>query len=244
MGHCYYCQQEKTLIEAHILPRKFYIKDSSSNYQGIDKNGNYKIWQCGFYDKNILCGNCDNILGQYDNEAYKLLLNIDTKKQKTLWNGVKAYHYTKDEFNYEKIRKFFISLIWRASISKSGFNGVVDLGKYENIALDILKGNIVNDNLFKVIVFTEDKPNDFTNVHYIMKARIETQIVYAVYFTQFVAYIIPHYKELRSNTFKIFNMLALNQNDFVIAESLVLADTKRNFLTKTFSKGIQSRRKK
>lgn len=244
MGYCYYCQQEKTLIDAHILPRKFYIKDSSGSYQGVHTDGTYKIWQCGFYDKNILCGDCDNILGQYDKEAYRLLLDIDTKKQRTTWNKIRAYHYTKEEFDYEKIRKFFISLIWRAAISKGGFNRIVDLGKYENIALEILKGNMENDNLFKVIVFTEDKPNDFTNVHYIMKTRIERQIAYAVYFTQFVAYIIPHYKKFNPDTFKIFNMLTLNPNDFVIAESLVLANTKRNFLTKTFSKGIQSKIKK
>lgn len=191
-----------------------------------------------------MCGDCDNILGQYDNEAYKLLLNIDTKTQKTEWNGVKAYHYKKEEFDYKKIRKFFIALIWRASISKGGFNGVVDLGRYENIALEILKGNIENENLFKVIVLTEDRPNNFTNVHYIMKTRIETQIAYTVYFAQFVAYIIPNYKRPNSRTFEIFDKLALSASDFIIAESSILADTKRNFLIKTFSKGIKASRKK
>ncbi len=243
MGYCNYCKLDKDLIKAHVLPRRFYIKDSSGVYQGIHKDGTYKNWQCGFYDKEILCGNCDNILGQYDNEAYKLLLNIDTKKQKIEWNGIKAYHYKKEEFNYEKIRKFFIALIWRASISKGGFNGVVDLGRYEDIALEILKGNIENENLFKVIVLTEDKPNDFTNVHYIMKTRIETQIAYAIYFAQFVAYIIPNYKRLTSRTFEIFDKLALSASDFVIAESSILADTKRNFLIKTFSEGINASRK-
>lgn len=244
MGYCYYCKQEKDLIRAHVLPRKFYIKDSSGVYQGIHKDGTYKNWQCGFYDRGILCGNCDNILGHYDNEAYKLLLNIDTKKQKTDWNGIRAYHYKKEEFDYEKIRKFFIALIWRASISKKGFNGVVNLGKYEDIALEIIKGNIENDNLFKVIVLTEDKPNNFTNVHYIMKTRIETQITYAVYFAQFVAYIIPNYKKPNSRVFQIFDKLALNASDFIIAESSILADTKRKFLLTTFSKGIQASRKK
>lgn len=244
MGYCNYCKQDKDLIKAHVLPRRFYIKDSSGVYQGIHKDGTYKNWQCGFYDKDILCGDCDNILGQYDNEAYKLLLNIDTKIQKTEWNGIKAYHYKKEEFDYEKIRKFFIALIWRASISKGGFNGVVDLGKYEDIALEILKGNIENENLFKVIVLIEDRPNDFTNVHYIMKTRIETQIAYAVYFAQFVAYIIPNYKRPNSRTFEIFDKLALSASDFIIAESSILADTKRNFLIKTFSKGIKASRKK
>lgn len=244
MGYCHYCKQEKDLIRAHVLPRKFYIKDSSGVYQGIHKDGTYKNWQCGFYDRGILCGNCDNILGHYDNEAYKLLLNIDTKKQKTDWNGIRAYYYKKEEFDYEKIRKFFIALIWRASISKKGFNGVVNLGKYEDIALEIIKGNIENDNLFKVIVLTEDKPNNFTNVHYIMKTRIETQITYAVYFAQFVAYIIPNYKKPNSRVFQIFDKLALNASYFIIAESSILADTKRKFLLTTFSKGIQASRKK
>ncbi len=243
MGYCYYCKQDKDLIKAHVLPRNFYIKDSSGVYQGIHKNGTYKNWQCGFYDKEILCGDCDNILGQYDKEAYKLLLNIDTKKQKTEWNGIKVYHYKKEEFDYDKIRKFFIALIWRASISKCGFNGVVNLGKYEDIALEILKGNKENENLFKVIVLSEDKPNDFTNVHYIMKTRIETQIAYAVYFAQFVAYIIPNYKRPNTRTFEIFNKLALSTSDFIIAESPIVADAKRKFLIKTFSEGIRASRK-
>lgn len=245
MGYCHYCQQQKNLIEAHILPRKFYIKntnDPKANFQGIHKDGSYKIWQCGFFDKNILCADCDGkILALYDNEAYNLLLDIDSKKQIEEWNGIKVYRYQKGEFDYEKIRKFFISLIWRASISQETINNSINLGQYEDIALDLLKDNIQDDNLFKVIVCSEETPNDFTNVHYIMKTRYDRSIAYAVYFSKFVAYIIPGFKSSLSSNFREFNRLAINPNEFVIPIQSSLAEIKKEFLVKTFAKGIKQR---
>ena len=45
------------------------------------------------------------------------------------------------DFDYTLFRKFFISVLWRASISQLEEYSNIDLGPYENIALNILKNN-------------------------------------------------------------------------------------------------------
>lgn len=50
-------------------------------------------------------------------------------------------------------RKFFISVLWRASISKAEDFSNINLGPYEDIALKILESDIEKDNLFKILIF-------------------------------------------------------------------------------------------
>lgn len=69
---CRFCEQEKKLIKAHIIPKKFYLGIKDDRYLCINsKKGKYTIQQQGGYDSNILCGDCDNhILGDFDKEGY------------------------------------------------------------------------------------------------------------------------------------------------------------------------------
>lgn len=129
-GVCKLCEQQKHLINAHILPKSFYLLKSNKKLMSIDNNGNkdWKHYQNGIKDKNILCGDCDRKLGIYDKYAKEILFDIIPQKRHFdtslfLLNGT--------EFDYEKLRKFFISLVWRASISTEVNN--IKLGKYEDM---------------------------------------------------------------------------------------------------------------
>ena len=58
---CKFCGQEKKLIKAHIIPRKFYLDYKSEKYVGVNsQTGEFVLQQCGSYDKNILCEDCDS----------------------------------------------------------------------------------------------------------------------------------------------------------------------------------------
>jgi hypothetical protein len=66
------------------------------------------------------------------------------------------------DFNYDKLRRFFISLVWRVSICKSE---PFSLGKYEEIALKILKNEMPDyEDLFLPLIY---KKNTKTSVDYI-----------------------------------------------------------------------------
>ena len=71
---CKFCGQEKKLIKAHIIPKKFYLGLKGDRYLCINsQNCKYMIQQQGGYDSNILCGDCDNhILGEFDKEGYQV----------------------------------------------------------------------------------------------------------------------------------------------------------------------------
>lgn len=121
MGICKFCGQEKKLIKAHVIPKKFYLGLNEDKYLCINsKIGKYTIQQQGGYDSNILCADCDNhILGKFDKEGYRVLFDDFSKyKYMQAHPQYKIYQLDNTKFDYAKLRKFFISILWRASISK------------------------------------------------------------------------------------------------------------------------------
>lgn len=241
---CKYCKKNKKLIKAHILPRKFYTNYEKDGYQAVKIDGSYEIFQCGFYNNNILCADCDGkILKLYDDEAYRLLLDIENKKEKSTINDLSVYHYSFSEFDYNKIRKFFIALLWKASITKSKFYNSVDLGPYEKIALDILQDNNTHDNLFKIVVLKEPEFNDLTGVHFFQNLKYKRQNLYAIYFNQYIALIFPKYQHQNKFIFEPFEKIMLSKDEFIICETDGLIDKKLNYLFK-FKNGIAKREMK
>lgn len=140
IGICKYCGQEKELIRSHIIPKCFYqLKDLgrttciNAKTQQIDMTHHQNGWK-----EYLLCRKCDEKLGVLDNYAYKILFEVIPNCEfKTSSHGLSKECSLKfPDFNYQKLHKFFISLAWRASISK---NHIPSLGMYEKIALRILK---------------------------------------------------------------------------------------------------------
>ncbi len=152
-GVCRFCGQSKKLIKAHVVPEKFFSLDVQNPLLMIAADKPYET-RCpiGIYDENILCADCDNKLGVYDEEAQKLFLtNIGIYKHK----DKDLHEIPPSAYNYEKLRLFFISLIWRASISSMNAFRNVSLGqKFEKMALDILKDPALDrEDLFSVLIF-------------------------------------------------------------------------------------------
>lgn len=156
LGICKFCGQEKKLIKAHIIPKKFYVALKNDKYFGINsETGKYSIQQQGAYDSNILCGDCDNnILGELDKEGYRVLFG-DFNKYKCIlsYPQYKIYQLSIKDFDLIKLRKFFISILWRASISKLEECSKINLGPYEKRAFEILNDKRSYDELFKILIY-------------------------------------------------------------------------------------------
>ena len=163
VGICKFCGQEKKLIKAHIIPKNFYIARKEDRYLLINsKTRKYTYKQNGGYDSNILCRDCDNhILGEFDKEGYRVLFDDFNKYQyvHTHPQG-KIYQLDSNNFDYTKLRNFFISILWRASVSQLEEWSNINLGGYERKALNVLKGKREYPELFKTLIyknsFTED----------------------------------------------------------------------------------------
>ncbi len=179
---CKFCGQEKKLIKAHIIPRNFYLNYKNEKYLGVDSiSGKFTIQQSGAYDKNILCEDCDGkILGEFDKEGYRILFSEVYKHILYSDKNTKIYYLTSENYNYEYLRKFFISILWRASISNVRELDDVHLGKYENIALKILKGEEKYKDLFKTYIFKYPNNEDFNRFVFIAKSKIGNHNAYVI----------------------------------------------------------------
>ncbi len=74
----------------------------------------------GIYDKDILCEQCDRCIGLWDDYANKILIQNFSEKCAVYHKGIKVA-YKIDNYDYKKLKLFFISLLWRALISEREF---------------------------------------------------------------------------------------------------------------------------
>ena len=142
---CKFCGNESTLIRAHIIPVGFFrrIRRGTKALEMItNRTGEYTTKSpVGVYDRTIVCSKCEAIWQEWDNYAQQLLAEEPL-------NGKAQYHNNRkicfivDNFDYMKLKLFFISMLWRASVSSHKFFSRVSLGEFE----DITKQHIVNND--------------------------------------------------------------------------------------------------
>ena len=164
MAICKLCLKDKKLIDAHIIPRGFYdfLYPDEVDYPGSSKKslmilrsvGKATNSQIGEYDQNILCAECDNGIGKYDDYAQIIFLRTDPV----------VFHESAskiENIDYKRLKLFFISLLWRASISSRDFFKLVDTGPFEDELRDmIIKEEVGSVNDFSLIFtrFRDDNP--------------------------------------------------------------------------------------
>jgi len=232
---CKFCGKEKKLIGAHIIPRKFYLNYESEHYQSIDPfEGKSKTQQAGAIDKNILCHKCDgNIIGEFDKEGYRVLLEEVPKHLVYRDIYQKIYHLRSTDFDYCKLRKFFISVLWRASISQLKEFQSINLGPYENKALDILKGDREHKTLFKILIF-KDPPNDDTNYMLtIIQKKIGSYFIYNIVMAGYSILIFHNEKNIPINLKKFYKDYFMAEDNLRVIEDPIMADYKRKGFDKS-----------
>ncbi|WP_131812019.1 hypothetical protein [Piscirickettsia salmonis] len=84
----------------------------------------------GVYDKNILCAKCERRFQQYDNYAHDLLIN-KAHSHVEVKQFDKTVSYFLPSVNYQWLKLFFISVLWRASVSGQSFYSGVYLSQDE-----------------------------------------------------------------------------------------------------------------
>ena len=90
--------------------------------------------ELGEYDRDIICRDCDNKLGVFDDYAIDVCRAF--KKKHTRDGKLFAILNIDDD----KLAKFILAVLWRASISKRESFFGIRLGPYEPQARDVLFG--------------------------------------------------------------------------------------------------------
>lgn len=151
MGVCRGCNQKKDLIEAHIIPESFFREIVTSGEPTIlvegKKESYVKRRPKGVYDKNILCLSCEKRFQKSDDYAQLLLLKSDIKRKYNLDENGGYFYY--ENYDYRLLKRFVISLLWRASITKDDLFSHINLGPFEDRAKELLW----NDNVGSVDEF-------------------------------------------------------------------------------------------
>lgn len=142
METCKFCDKSKKLINSHIIPKCFY-----HNEKGVTINANFKAFETSpqkMLIEKLFCENCDNSFSDLEKYAYAFFYkHIPENKEECTIYGVDCYKVT--DFDYIALRKFLILMAYRVHLCSSiPFN----LGEYGDIALDLLKNDSFDQNLF------------------------------------------------------------------------------------------------
>lgn len=128
-------------VKAHIIPRSFYDLDYSQPVTleiitNSEKGYNGKSF-AGIYDSNIVTVEGERIFSGWDSYAHDLLIRDRESFTKRVSEG-KVIALETPRYDYAKLKLFFLSVLWRASVSTRPFFQHVRLGHHEAIVKDAL----------------------------------------------------------------------------------------------------------
>lgn len=131
---CRMCHEDRSLVKSHIIPQAFFvaINGDVTNPSKLITNdpGKYpKRSPVGVYDENILCASCENIFGGWDDYAISVFRDESIPYRPVNASGrVQGYLIDPD---YARLKLYFLSLLWRAGVSKQDYYSKVQLGPHE-----------------------------------------------------------------------------------------------------------------
>ncbi len=127
------------LIEAHIIPRSFgqVIQYPTAANVTLTMDAATQKNPLGVFNSGILCSACDGHLNkQYDAPAFEFFKKFRLKRSHL---NMRKTRFSKTGINCDLLCGFFLSVLWRASISTRP-ECTLTLGPYEDEARDVLFG--------------------------------------------------------------------------------------------------------
>jgi hypothetical protein len=142
---CKLCGLEKKLIEAHIIPRSFHRIDPNDKQPtrlltNVEGRYTQKLPK-GAYDSTIVCEDCERRFSAWDDYGDEIFLKSWDKFEKLERHG-EIIGYSLPEYDYPKLKLFFMSVLWRAAVSSHVLFASINLGPRE----PILKNSILNSD--------------------------------------------------------------------------------------------------
>lgn len=169
MAKCKLCLEDRKLIKSHIIPKFMFkkMKDENNVFYEVTiniGNGDFKQrkTQIEDYDNNILCENCDNKIlgGIYERYAEKVLYgkdlpeNISPKCTNFINPTDNSEFSICTNIDYQKLKIFFLSILWRSSITDRSYFQDVSLGQKheERIREIILNNEYINFDEYPIVI--------------------------------------------------------------------------------------------
>ena len=133
---CRFCGHDKKLVKAHIIPEGFFRKmrrgkDVPFLLSNSD-NAQAKKIPIGIYDRQILCEACECLFASWDHYGQEFFA-----RKRRDWRSLSIHGhpvYEIHDYDYASLKLFFVSILWRASVSGQDFFKRVSLGPLEDTA--------------------------------------------------------------------------------------------------------------
>jgi len=138
---CKLCNSSTNFGKSHIIPESFFLserKDGETPILATNTPGVFpKRRPIGEYDGSILCKECEQLFGPWDNYAKVLL--FDKFSQFNLVAEESDYSaYSIERYDYHKLKLFCLSVLWRAGVSDRECFEKVSLGPHEQILRNMI----------------------------------------------------------------------------------------------------------
>ena len=144
MSSCRLCLQNRKTIKAHSIPEAFFRElreDEQAPRLVSGKKGVFtKDIRIGVYDEQMLCEQCELKFSKTDDYGIKCLLREFDKHFVPMLDGgrLAGFESTGANADPDRLLRFFVAVLWRASKSAQPFYEKVDLGPYEAPALECI----------------------------------------------------------------------------------------------------------
>jgi hypothetical protein len=136
--------QEAKMVDAHVIPRSFFEAIKSKGKQDYlvmasTETGMFdKRSRIGVYDSTILCSTCEKLFSPWDDYAARLLLSKALPKDILYEDSGRPIARVIASYDYERLMLFFVSLLWRASVSTQPFYSRIKAGPHEEILRQVI----------------------------------------------------------------------------------------------------------
>ncbi len=133
-GICRFCGAEGSLIKAHVVPASLYDKSSDKTEALVlvnsDTPGRVSRSWTGIYDQELVCRRCEDLWDSWDSCAAVFLREID-KQADPLRDGGELVGLRVNDYDFDRLKLFFLSVAWRCGASQRKEFSMVNLGPYE-----------------------------------------------------------------------------------------------------------------
>lgn len=138
---CKLCKIRDDLGKSHVIPKSFFLNEGDTHETPLLLTNKQDVYprkrRTGEYDLKILCKECEKTFDPWDDYAKKLLIDeFDNFQRITEGNDIKAY--AKNSYDYDKIKLFCISVLWRAGVSQREFFTNISLGPHEIVLREMI----------------------------------------------------------------------------------------------------------
>jgi hypothetical protein len=184
MSVCKLCGEDRKLVRAHIIPKAFFEPSRRGLVLMSDRTDMHpKRYPQGVYDPDILCAECESLFKEWDDYAFKLLVERSSERLR-LSSGGFPYEVMQS-YDYGKLKLFFMSVLLRADLSEMPFWQRIRLGNRRlTLRKHVTRGTAPDPAVFPVFL-TRLSSSDKYALYYPPEVERRGAIIYRFFMGRF-----------------------------------------------------------